>query len=112
MNTEFTIKNSEYTFRIKEMNAIEVLAIKHCMSFENTEKVERLFNTILEKIEVKIELGDTVKWSAVKEKGRNVFCPAALKDDLLAVNDLMNYFLADYLKPLFQKSVESKHQQA
>ena len=47
---EFEVANRKY--RIKKMNAIQLLAIRSTMSFDDTEKVSKTYEQILEHIEV------------------------------------------------------------
>lgn len=100
---EFKIKSRNEVFRIKQMNAIETLALNTQISFQNIEKTTQLFNIVLERIEVKC--GND--WLPVKEKGQDIFYPAGIENDVHAIDELITYFMNEYLKPIFTKSNES-----
>lgn len=99
---EFTIESYENSFRIKKMNAIEVLALRSQIDFENFDKAFDAYVTILEKLEVKI----ADSWVPVKEKGREVYFPMGIENNLKAIQELLNYFTYKYFLPLFKKSAE------
>lgn len=102
----FTIEGYSQQFRIKKMNAIEALALQSQISFDSVEDTQNLYNSLLERLEV--ECKD--KWLPVKEKGRDVFYPAGIEEDIPAIQSLIKEFL-NYLKPLFTKSNASKKTQ-
>lgn len=102
---EFKIKSLGNDFRIKKMNALEALALRNVIDFDDFETTLKMLNVIVEHIEVKCE--DT--WLPVKETGRDVFFPVGIEDNMLALNELVNVFLNDYFKPLFRKSDASKN---
>lgn len=95
------IKNFEY--RIKKMNAIELLAIQTQMDFNSFEDAAKAYDTILEKIEV--QMND--KWLQVKDSNSKLYFPVGIEDDVEAVSALIKYFM-DYLKSVFLKSNELK----
>lgn len=98
----FTIEGYDYEFRVKELNAIEVLAFRTQLDFENVDAAVQFFNEVLRRIEVKA--GEN--WIACEENG--VYYPAGLdKDDHLA-HELIAYFMKNFIKPVFPKSNESK----
>lgn len=99
---EFTIKSYENLFRIKKMNAIEVLALRSQIDFENFDKAFDAYMTILEKLEVKV----ADSWVPVKEKGKNIYFPMGIEDNLPAIEELLNTFTYKYYLPLFKKSAE------
>lgn len=90
------IQIKENTFRIKPMNAIELLALRSQISFDDFEQATKLYSLLLEKLEVK--LND--QWLPVKEKGKNIFYPNGLENNMDLVNKLLDYFL-EYLKSVF-----------
>ena len=94
---EFEVKN--FTYRIKRMNAIEVLAFQSQISFDKYEDVLKMYNEILEKIEVKLDN----TWLNVKTKGKDIYYPSGIEDDVIAIQELVKHFL-DYLKSVFQNS--------
>lgn len=89
---EFKIK--DYTFRIKEMNAIEALAFKTQINFDSFNNALELYNLVLERIEVKC--GE--KWLPVKDG--NIYYPNEIEKDIKSINEILNNFL-EYLKELF-----------
>lgn len=97
-----SITLNEHEFRIKKLNAIEVLAMRNVIDFENFHKCVSTFDTILEKFEVKVK----DKFMPVKD-GSNYY-PAGIEDDLDSIQTLISFFINDYMRPLFQSSSESK----
>ena len=87
----------DYEFRIKKMNAIEVLAFRGLFDFEDLSTITKLYESFLEKIEVKIN----DKWLPVKSG--NVYLPDKIEEDVEGINILINFF-TDYLKSVFPKS--------
>ena len=59
---------NEKEFRIKKMNAVELLALRSQIDFEDYNSTKTLYNTLLENMEVKIN----EKWLPVKE-GNNFY---------------------------------------
>lgn len=92
----------EFEYRIKKMNAIELLALQTQVSFDSFENAAKCYETILERIEVK--MGE--RWLQVKETGKNVFYPVDIENDIETITTLIKHFMA-YLKEVFQKSNES-----
>ena len=90
------------TFRVKKMNAIEALALRTASSIENTKDALKFFNEILERMEVQV----SDKWLPVKEKNVEAYYPAGIEDDVMTIQKLVDFFLTDFLKPLFTKSAE------
>ena len=88
------------TFRIKKMNAIEILALRQHVDFENFSGTMKLFNLALEHIEHK------VKESWIQVKQGNDYYPSGLEEDITLVNELISTFL-NWLKSVFPKSSES-----
>ena len=95
----FTLNNNE--FRIKKMNAIEVLAMRTQISFDTLEETMKFYNMLLEKVEVKC----ADKWIQVKD-GENYY-PAGIEDDIQVIDEIIKHVM-DYLKTVFQKSNASK----
>ena len=104
MDKTFKIANYEQYFRIKKMNAIELLGIRSQIDFNNLDSAIEFFKIALEHIEVKI--GND--WVPVKMKNREVYLPDGLENDVMAVNELTNYITKEFLMPVFLKSSESK----
>lgn len=81
-------------FRIKKMNAIEVLALQTVFDVDDYSKVLACFETILEKIEVKI--GE--QWVTVKD-GNNYY-PVDIENNIEVIKELVAYFMR-YMKEVF-----------
>lgn len=97
---EFKIKDYEYMFRIKDMNAIEALALRAQISNDSFEKTVHFFNLVLEHIEVEFN----GKWMPVKTKDMEVYYPAGIERNMNAIQELIEHFTVDFLKPLFTSS--------
>ena len=100
----FNIPNRKENFRIKKMNAIQTLAIRSQIDFDNVKAAEKFFKLALENIEVEI----AGSWLPVKTENREVYLPDGIENDLEAGTALTTYFTKDYLMPVFTKSSESK----
>lgn len=100
--TQKTIDIGSNTFRVKKMNAIEALALRTASSIESTKEAQTFFNEILERMEVQI----ADKWLPVKEKNVEAYYPAGIEDDIMTIKTLVDFFMKDFLKPLFTKSAE------
>ena len=94
------IKIKENIYRIRKMNAIEVLALQSQINFETAEDSKRTYETILENLEVNVS-GD--KWLPVKEKKQNVYYPSEVENDYLTIKKLIKFML-DFVREVFQKS--------
>lgn len=90
------------TYRIRKMNAIEVLALQSQVDFENFETTKNCYYTLLEMLEVNA----IDKWLPVKTPKQDIFYPANIENDITAIQTLIKFVL-DYLKEGFQKSNES-----
>jgi len=88
---------NEHEYRIKKMNAIEMLALRSQIAFDNFEDTMNFYNLLLEKVEVKC--GD--KWLQVKD-GENYY-PAGIEEDVDTVDELIGKAV-EYLKSVFRKS--------
>ena len=97
---EFKVK--DFTFRVKKMNAIELLALRSQISFNSFADTQNCYNEILMKTEVKIKNDD---WQQVKQG--NDFYPAGAEDDVELIEEIINNVL-EQLKRVFQKSNASK----
>lgn len=93
----------EHNYRIKKMNAIELLSIQSQISFKSAKQSQACYSQILERIEVQCQ----DKWLPVKEVDKEVYYPAGIENDLVAIQDLIGFFLK-WLKEVFQKSNELK----
>lgn len=94
---ELVLNNN--TYRIKQMNAIEVLSIQSTINFDDIDKIQKCYSNMLEKIEVKVK----DQWVSVKS-GNN-FYPIGIENDVKTIEELIKYFLS-YLRMVFQNSKE------
>lgn len=85
------------TYKIKEMNAIELLAFRTQINFDTYEDTMKLYDLILRNIEVEVN----GKWIQVKQ-GNNYY-PKGLENDAEVIQKLFDYFL-EYIKSVFTKS--------
>lgn len=100
---EFNIKRRNELFRIKEsISPTTLLALRTTIDFNDFNSTKKLYDFILEHIEVKIK----ESWLNVKEKGREVYFPGDITNNLFDLDELIQYFLKEYLQPLFTKSNE------
>lgn len=103
-----TIDIGEHTYRIKKMNAIELLALSTQVSFDTLDKTLDGYAAFLERLEVLVRDDD---WVEVKEKGKEKYHPVGIENDFSAVQSLLNFFMG-YLQEVFIKSGKSKSEQA
>lgn len=94
---EFEVNN--HTYRIKKMNAIELLALQSQVDFSSLENAIKFYTTIVECFEVKVK----DSWLPVKQPHSDIYLPENIKDDVLTIEELIKYMI-DYLKEVFQKS--------
>ncbi len=100
---EFSIKSlPEYQFKIKKISPVDLLCLTTTMNLEDFNKTKDSYNFILEHMEVKIN----EKWFDVKIPGREIYSPESLETNLIALNELIEYFFSNIIAPLFQKSSE------
>ena len=92
-----------FTFRVKKMNAIELLALQDQINFDNYEASIQTYNTLLEHCEVKIK----EQWlQTYKDKN---YYPIELEENVSMLKDVIRNMIA-YLKEVFQKSNASNTQ--
>lgn len=94
-------------FRPKQMSATEMLALEHIMSFSDVDQAKYMFDTFLEKLEVKI--ADV--WTPVKVKGSDNLTPVTLNEDLNTLYQICTQFVKIVIEPVFRKSEELKKSQ-
>lgn len=100
---EFTLDcKPDLQFRFKNIKPTELLALQMTINFNDFEKTTKLFEFILENTEVLI----AQTWLNVKEKGRDVYLPVGIENELNVLMDISTKFLTDVVKPVFQKSRE------
>ena len=98
----FEIKSYPNKFRVKKINALELMALRTQIDFSNIEQNIKTYSYILEHLEVEISR----VWSPVKEVGKDVFLPMGLEDNVDAMNELITWFLLNVIKKAFMKSEE------
>lgn len=103
MNNIVINKNN---YRVKKMNAIELMALRSQIDFNNYDSVVKMYETLLEKIEVEIN----EKWLPVKTIGTNIYLPQGVEDDVEVVEQLISFIL-EHIKSVFMKSNASKKEQ-
>lgn len=98
-----TITINELNYRIKKMNAIEMLAIQSQISFNSAKESQECYEQMLERIEVQCQ----DKWLPVKEAGKDIYYPADIENDFYVIQELISFFMK-WIKDVFQKSNGSK----
>ena len=101
---EFIVRGK--TYRIKKMNAIEVLALKQHVDFEHFNGTYEFFKLVLERVEYKMNESQWLPVREVKDKLVNYY-PSGIEEDIDSLNEIIQTFM-DWLKSVFQKSSESK----
>ena len=89
-------------FRVKKISPVDLLCLTTTMDLEDFSKTQSSYNFILEHIEVKIN----DKWFNVKITGKDIYMPESLEENLVALNELIEWFFSNVIAPLFQKSSE------
>ena len=84
-------------FRIRKMNALEILAFQTQISFDSYEDALKFYSLALENIELKVK----DKWIIVKQG--DLYYPTDLENNMPLMKTLIKYFM-DYIKEVFQKS--------
>ena len=100
------IQIKENIFRIKQMNAIEMLAMRTQINFASFDTAKTLYSTLLELVEVQVN----DKWLPVKTKGRDIYYPAGIEHDVEAIETILDTVL-EYFKNVFQSSSKLKKTQ-
>ena len=100
---EFTIQSLSNHFRVKKMNAIELLALRAQIDFDDYKKTEKLYELILNNIEVEFN-GQWLPIREERQNGQADYYPVGIEDDADAISELIQYFLKEVLMPVFMKS--------
>ena len=87
-------------FRPKKVSPITILALSTTMDLNSFTKTEEIYSFILENVETKI--GD--KWFDVKHPGRDVYMPVDIEKNLLALNEIIEWFFTNIISKSFQES--------
>lgn len=103
---EFKIKSREETFRVGQISPVDLLAISTQIDFENFNMTKILIQFCLENTEVK--MGE--KWIPVKTKGRELYYPKDIVNDLIAMNEIFTWMMENVIVAVFQRSSESTTQ--
>lgn len=99
------MSNFEYkdnTYRVRKMNAIEALALRVASDMKSVAGAKQFFIDVLERLE--IQVGE--KWLLVKQPNTNVYLPDGIDNDFEGVQQLVEFFMKEFLTPFFEKSVE------
>ncbi|MEG2687338.1 MAG: hypothetical protein RR954_09530 [Christensenellaceae bacterium] len=99
------MSNFEYkdnTYRVRKMNAIEALALRAASDMKSVAGAKQFFIDVLERLE--IQVGE--KWLLVKQPNTNVYLPDGIDNDFEGVQQLVEFFMKEFLTPFFEKSVE------
>lgn len=99
--TQFKVGSLD--LRPKMMSATEMLGLESVIETGDADKAQRMYETILEKIEVEI----AGVWVPLKEKGVDVYHPANLAEEPATLYKIATAFLTKVLFPVFRKSEES-----
>lgn len=100
---EFTIDSMpELQFRVAKISPVDLLAITTQMNFDKFQQTKALYTFALEHVEVK----QGEKWFPVKVPNQEVYMPTSLEDDLVALNEVIAYFLNEVVAKTFTKSSE------
>ena len=100
---EFTIESRKEQYRIGKVTPIELLSISAVLDLEKLAQVTEFITFALEHVEVK--MGET--WQPVKAKGREVYMPLGIDEDIPALNEIVAYMLKEVVSKAFTKSSES-----
>ena len=103
----FNIKSLNNNFRVKKMNAIQLLALRSQIDFDNYKKIEKLYTLMLSNIEVEFD----GQWLPVIEENKNGkinYYPANIEENVQAIDELIQYFMKEVLMPVFTSSNASK----
>lgn len=98
----------DYTFRVRKLNAFEVLGLQTQINFDEAEKAERFFKLCLECLEVECK----GVWLPCKEKKVEVYAPAEIEDNVDLLKKVISEFTNNYLTSVFMRSGESNNEQA
>lgn len=101
-NLEFNITSRDEQFRVGKISPVDLLAISTQIDFEKLQQTKSLIEFCLECTEVK--LGD--HWAPVKVKGREVYCPVGIEEDIFALNEIFTFIMSEVIVKAFTKSSE------
>ena len=100
---EFTIESlPSLQFRTAAISPVDLLAITTQIDFDKYQQTKMLYTFALEHIEVK----QGEKWFPVKLPGQEVYTPTSLGENLVALNEIITYFLNEVVAKTFTKSSE------
>ena len=96
---EIVVNN--FTYRIKQMNAIELLALRSQLSFDSFDNAKHTYEVLLSYLEVNVKN----QWLQVKQ-GNNYY-PHNIENDIDSIQTLIQH-ITNYLKEVFHLSNASK----
>ena len=101
---EFEIKSLPgVTFREANVSPVDLLAIATQVDFDAFSKTKELFAFALEHVEANIDN----KWFVVKHAGRDVYMPFGIEKNLVALNEICEWYLTNVIAEVFTGSAES-----
>lgn len=104
---EFEIKALPgVTFREANVSPVDLLAIATQVDFDAFKKTKELFAFALEHVEVEVES----KWFPVKYPGREVYMPFGIEKNLIALNELCEWYISNVIAEVFTGSAESTNE--
>lgn len=101
---EFTVEGRKEQFRIGKVTPIELLSIATVLDLEKLAQVQEFMTFALEHTEVM--MGET--WQPVKAKGREVYMPIGIEEDIFSLNNIAAFMLQEVVQKAFTKSSESQ----
>lgn len=100
---EFKIESlPDVQFRVSKISPIDLLAITTQIDFNNFVQTKSLYTFALEHTEVK----QGEKWFPVKIANQEVYTPTTIEENLVALNEIITYFLNEVVTKTFMKSSE------
>lgn len=94
---EFNITSRSEKFKITKIQPTEILALSMVVDLDDYTKSETLFKFALEHMEV--QMGEV--WNPVKVKGKHIYMPMGIENDVKALQELGKYFLDEVLSKAF-----------
>lgn len=90
----------DHQFRVSKISPVDLMAITQTIDFEKYEANKTLINFCLENAEVL--MGE--KWMPVKTKGREVYQPIGIENNLMALNEIYLWMMENVIAKTFMKS--------
>lgn len=97
---EFNIEGYDYTFRVAKISPTTLLAITSIINFDSFDANKTLYDFCYENLEVKV--GE--KWLPVKVKGKDIYQPMGIENNLEFLNKLFIWMMENVISKTFMKS--------